>query len=137
MKKIILFHFMLSAFTYGWDGTKYQYYRYIQHLLIDKQLVGMVCLFWDGLRRRGGGLTNYFANFAREKKFREHNFYLKKNFIFIGHKFFIEGKFCHGEQTRMPRRAEPLVPWLHCWWRVLILVCYGVHYKLYRPISQY
>ncbi len=70
-----MFHFMLFAFTYGWDGMKYQYYRYIPYLLIGKQLVRMVCLFWDKLGRAECQITSQvlpgknFGNiiFVREK----------------------------------------------------------------------
>ncbi len=89
MKKS-LFYFMLSAITYERDGTKYQYYQYIPYLLINKQLVRMVCLFWDG---GGGGGAKLFHRFCQEK-FREHNFCLETNLILIVHKFFMEGKFC-------------------------------------------
>ncbi len=57
---------MLSAFTNEWDGTKYQYYRYIPYLFIDKPFVRMVYHFWDRLESGRGGAKK-FTGFARKK----------------------------------------------------------------------
>ncbi len=45
--------------------AKYQYYRYISYLLIDKQLVRIICLFWNGLR--GGLVCQITSGFCQEK----------------------------------------------------------------------
>ncbi len=89
MKKVrIMFHFMLFAFTQEWDGTKYQYYRYIPSFL--------------GRIGKGEGVDNLATSQVLPgKELQKQNFCSGKNLILIlRHKYFHGGKILLKEANK-------------------------------------